>query len=173
MKTGVEIVSVFSVFDIDGYSKKSGETSFVTILRKDGVDSGVSVSVSEIGSSGDYRVSFTPDTKGRWSLQVYSSYSHDWFVEEYNVYSANIEDIYDMVRRLLGLGHENIFIDNTEYNDDGQLINARVRLFDSKSNCDAATDGGSETTGLLAAYRLDSTWDSVNEFNVFKQTRIS
>lgn len=84
---------------------------------------------------------------------------------------GQIQSIKDDIKRLLGLDHENIFIDNTAYDADEQLVSARVRLFDSKAHCDAATDGGSETAGLIATYALTTNWEAVNKFRIFKQTR--
>jgi len=80
-------------------------------------------------------------------------------------------DIYDLVVRDLGLSQENIFIDNTVYDGDGQLTGSRVRIFDSKANCDAATDGGSETTGLIATYTQGSVWEALSRFGTYRQTR--
>ena len=171
VKIGEVVVDSFPVFDLDGYSKKSGETFFTSVLRQDGIDSAVFVSISEIGVSGDYRINFTPDSVGVWMLDVFSDYSKEWWGGEYVAMDGDISDVYSMVRRVLGLSHENIFIDETTYDADGQLVAARVRLFDSKVNCDAATDGGSEVVGLLSTYSLTTTWDVVNQFNIFKQTR--
>lgn len=166
-----EIVKdILSVFDLDGYTKKAGETTFTTQLFKDGAVSAVSVDVSEIGSSGDYLVSFTPDDIGVWEVQVLIDYNKDWWGGEYQAVSGTADDLYTWIKRILGLNHENIFIDNTEYDANTQLVLARVRLFDSRVNCDAATDGGSETTGLVATYQLTSTWEGLNQFRVFKQT---
>jgi len=170
IRVGDPVVDHFPVFDLDGYTKKSGETTFTSVLWKDGIESAVSVSISEISSSGEYKVSFTPDTIGVWSVQVFVNYNKDWWGAEYVASAENLADIYAMVRRLLGLSHENIFIDETQYDADGQLVTARVRLFDSKTNCDAATDGGSETTGLIATYSLQTNWEAINEFQIFKQT---
>jgi hypothetical protein len=161
----------FPLFDLDNpILKKSGETGFTAYLWKDNVASGVPVTVAEIGASGEYGVSFTPDAEGVWSVQVLADYDQSWWGEEYVAATGGTQDIVDMLRRLLGLSHENIFIDETNYDADTQLISARVRLFDSKTNCDAATDGGSETTGLVATYQLTTTWEGLNQFAVFKQT---
>ena len=157
----------------DGYTKKTGESVFTTTVWKDGVESALSVAVAEIGSSGEYKISFTPDAEGVWSVNVFIDYNKDWWGAEYVASAGDLADVYEMVRRLLGLSHENIFIDETEYDADGQLVTARVRLFDSKANCDAATDGGTETTGLIATYALQTDWEAVNEFKIFKQTRES
>ena len=76
-QVGVIIKDLFPIWEPDDYTKKSGETSFTTTLWKDGVVSSVSVSVTEIGTSGMYQASFTPDGIGSWYLEVkvpYNSY---------------------------------------------------------------------------------------------------
>jgi len=169
--SGAVIKDLFPLFDMDGYSLKSGETTFTTRLWKDAVASAVSVTVTEIGTSGVYEVSFTPDDVGVWNVQVLADYNKETWGNEYVASTSDTQGMVEKLNRLLGLSHENIFIDNTSYDADLQLVSARVRLFDSKVNCDAATDGGSETTGLIATYQLTTTWEGLNQFGVYKQTR--
>lgn len=75
------------------------------------------------------------------------------------------------ITRLLGLANENTFIDNTVFDGDGQIIEARVRMFDSKTNAEAATDGGSETTGLLETYTAKTDWESVGRMQSYRLVR--
>lgn len=173
VKVSEEVVDQFPVFDLDGYTKKSGETSFTkTIWQNGSVRSDIPVTISEIGSSpGEYKVSWTPDSVGFWMVEVDINYNKDVWVGDYDVVSAEAEDLESMIRRILGLGHENIFIDNTIYDSNAQLVSARTRIFDTKAHCDAATDGGSEIEGLIASYLLTTQWDVLNEFKIFKQTR--
>jgi hypothetical protein len=58
------------------------------------------------------------------------------------------------LNRTLGLLHENSYVDNTTYDASKNLLTARVRCFDTKANANAAKDGGSETTGLIATYSI-------------------
>lgn len=64
----------FLAWDSDMQNLQPGLTvgggDFTVNLYKDGVASGVSVTVTEIGSTGKYVVSFTPDTKGYWYLDL-------------------------------------------------------------------------------------------------------
>lgn len=167
---GEAVVDLFPLFDFDGYSLKSGETVFTSSLWKNTVPSVIPVTVSEINSSGVYRVSFTPNSEGIWTVNVLANYNKDTWGAEYSAATGNQQDVINKLNRLLGLSHENIFIDNTSYDADTQLVLARVRLFDTKAHCDAATDGGSETDGLIATYQLTTTWEGLNQFQVFKQT---
>jgi hypothetical protein len=255
VQVGVLVEDQFPVFEPDGFTKKSGETAFTASVWKDGVIDLASVTITEIGTSGEYNLQFTPDAVGFWVVQVLIDYNKDIFSGEYtasaetidttagkvdgvsaqvttldgkvDVIGADLEvvdgkidvidtnldalivtvdgidtkvdnlvvttdsieskvdtalvlltdlgtdtaELLDRVARLLGLTHENIFIDNTGYDPDGQLLAARARIFDSKTNCDGATDGGSETAGLVASYQMATVWGVLNQFSTFKQTK--
>ena len=169
---GIEVRDHFPLISLDdGYSKKSGEMVFTSYLWKDNAVSAVPVTVAEIGSSGEYGVSFTPDSEGVWSVQVLADYNKDLWGSEYLAATGGQQDVVDMLKRLLGLSQENIFIDNTDFDPDTQLVTSRVRIFDSRANCDLATDGGSETQGLIATYLESSTWEGINQLRTYKQTR--
>ncbi len=72
----------FPIFEADGYTKKSGETSFTTTIRKDSVVQAIASSIAEDGTTGEYVFSFTPDTKGSWSVEVLIDYNKDiWYGE--------------------------------------------------------------------------------------------
>lgn len=92
----------------------------------------------------------------------------------YNVSSTIYTDITALavqVTRVLGLEHENAFIDNTTYDDDGQLLSSRVRIFDSRANAEAAEDGGSETTGLIATYTVEAEYESVGKMKFYRMVK--
>jgi len=169
---GGSVVGQFPIFDFDGYTKVSGQGGSVTstVWRDSVVQGAVSVVITEIGSSGEYKYEFTPSTEGWWNMELFIDYNKDIQVFDFEVASGGMSEVYDLVRRALGLIHENIFVDETVFDADGQLVTCRTRLFDSQTNCDLATDGGAETTGLLATYSLTSTWEGLNKFKIFKQT---
>jgi hypothetical protein len=72
--------------------------------------------------------------------------------------------------RLPGLMRENTFMDETVYDVGGQLRTARLRCFDSKTNADAATDGGEETTGLIATYAISAEWPLPGRMSEYRMT---
>lgn len=68
-----ELVRIqFPCFDIDGVTPMSGlvNTDFVKLLLRDNVVSAVVATVSEVGSTGRYVISFTPDADGLWYAEV-------------------------------------------------------------------------------------------------------
>lgn len=76
---GNAVVDSFSVFNTDGYTKRSGETLFTTTVYKDGVVSAVTATIAEIGTSGEYRITFTPTSVGLWKAQVLANYDKNWW----------------------------------------------------------------------------------------------
>lgn len=89
MSRQVQINSVvydqFPVWEDDGYTKRSGETVFTATLWHDNVVSALPVSISEIGVSGEYAVSFTPDDMGVWILEVKVPYNEQVWGETFDV----------------------------------------------------------------------------------------
>jgi hypothetical protein len=130
---------------------------------------------------GRYEASWTPASPGMYSAHfiVYSDPVHS---VENITYTREIESVYvtdhskddlaAMIVRILGLVHENAFIDNTVHDIDGQLVAARVRIFDSKDHVDLATDGGNETTGLVAVYEMVTSYESKGQMGSYKMKKV-
>ena len=82
IQIGDSVVDQFPAFAADGYTKVSGLTIFTATVWKDGIVQATAVAITEIGSSGDYRVAFTPDAVGFWRLEVLIDYNKDiWHAE--------------------------------------------------------------------------------------------
>jgi hypothetical protein len=75
--------------------------------------------------------------------------------------------------RVLGLNHENAFIDNSVFDAQGQLLSCRIRIFNSKANCEAATAGGSETTGLLATYSMAAAYTAPGRLSTYRYLKVA
>ncbi len=87
---GDTAIDQFPVWDSDGYTKKSGETVFTCRLWKDGSESPVVPAISEIGTSGEYGVSFVPDAVGVWVLEIIPEYNNDVWTAEFVVEPADL-----------------------------------------------------------------------------------
>ncbi len=85
---------------------------------------------------------------------------------------AVLDDIVQKILRVLGLTHENAFIDNTEFDDCDQLISSRLRIFESAVYAQAATDGGSETAGLLATYQVTVDYDGPTKMRTYRMVKL-
>ena len=177
LPVSVEVIDQFPVFEVDGYTPHSGlvQSDFDVQIFKNGIEQVAhAFTIAEIGSTGHYRLSFTPATVGFWRPVVSVPYSMAVWGAEYDIVDEAASNIYQMVRRALGLIHENIYIDETVYDLDSQLETARVRLFSSAADVDLATDGGSPPPGgtdpqHIAAYQITTVWEGVNRYKIFKQ----
>jgi len=113
-------------------------------------------------AQGRYYAAWTPVTTGVFTAVfiVYADAGHTIesimygrSMEQIQVAQTAMDDLATLLTRVLGLVHENVFIDNTTYVS-GILTAARLRIFNSRATCEAATDGGSETGGLVATYAI-------------------
>jgi hypothetical protein len=82
---GEAVTDHFPVWEPDGVTKKSGETSFTVQIWRDGAAVALAYSLTEIGSSGEYKIKFTPLVAGIYSVEVIAAYSGDVFGAEYDV----------------------------------------------------------------------------------------
>ena len=91
---------------------------------------------------------------------------------------SSVDDLSASIVRLLGLNHENAYIDNTTFDPGGQLIQSRIRLYDSKANVENATDGGDyllvpESVGLVAVYQMDADYEAFGRMKSYRYKRIA
>ena len=170
---GQQIDDVFAVWDWGGRVKKSGLAAADMDVKffHGGSLQTVSFSVAEVGTSGDYVLTWTPDKKGWWQVRVYVGYNMTEYVSEVDVVETADEDVVALIQRALGLSHENLLIDNTQYDAESQLVSARVRLFKTAADAQAATPGGTTPPDPqpLAEYNVETVWDAVNKYRYFRQ----
>lgn len=168
------VVDQFPVYELDEWTKHSGlvQADFDAVITLDGVEQAAHpLTIAEIGVSGEYAVTFTPTSVGGWMVDLRVPYNEsEWYVQV-DAVDETTTDVYTLIRRALGLIHENHYIDETVYDANGQLESARVRLFDSAADVDLATDGGNSPPDPdpIAVYRVDVTWEGLNQYKVFKQ----
>lgn len=170
----IEVVDQFPVYDTDGYTRISGmvQGDFTIIVYYNGVvQVAYPVTITEI-SSGEYKTTFTPNAVGFWVVVIGTSAYLQWREGEYDVVEASpINDLYAMVKRVLGLTHENMRIDETSYDADGQLTSARIRLFNDSADALASTEGGTSPPDPvpLATYTYTAVWEGINKYKTFLQ----
>ena len=130
---------------------------------------------------GRYEGLWTPTSPGTYAAHtiVYSDLARTteniaYTREVEQIFATNYgkDDLAAMLIRTLGMVHENAFIDNTIHDIDGQLLAARVRIFDSKDNVELATDGGAETTGLIAVYEMSTSYESKGQMGSYRMKRV-
>ena len=77
--------------------------------------------------------------------------------------SSGVDLIAD-VKKLLGLSHENIYIDQTAFDGDHNLLSARVRIYSVAGSVGTATD-------VIDTYIITAAGSGPGEFSTFKQVK--
>jgi hypothetical protein len=100
---------------------------------------------------------------------------HDWIVIPDNTtgytmipdHIVSPSDIWDdpSAKRLLGLMHENITIDEPEYDAHGNLTGARVRIYSNAGSVGTDSD-------VLATYAITAPSDAPGQFTTWNQVKI-
>lgn len=80
------------------------------------------------------------------------------------------ESIMGQLELVKGLLHHNAMLDNQTY-DEGKLTSARLRMFDHPTNI-PDVEGGSETTGLLAEFSIESEYEAGGTNKKFTLKRV-
>lgn len=131
-------------------------------------------------AKGRYEGEWTPPSSGPFAAHffVYSDAGHtienivyERAVEQIFVSQSDVDDLAAAVIRLLGLNHENAFIDNTEFDLFGQLIGCRIRLYDSRANAELAQDGDSYATGLIATYTMEAVHEGAGKLKTYRYVK--
>lgn len=123
------------------------------------------VTVYELGD-GNYRAIFTPDLSGIWYLIIYQdTYFPAGKSGTIQIYDNDFDTISIDQKRLLGLVHENIYIDNTQFDVDGNLYSARLRIYEDPLNVGT-------NVGILATYEITTVTTGPGKFSSWKQITI-
>ena len=85
VKIGDVVTDHFPVFEDDGFTKHPGllAADFVTTIYRNSAISGIPATITEIGSSGEYAYSFTPNAPGDWDIQIHVLYNDDVLGDEF------------------------------------------------------------------------------------------
>jgi len=171
-QVGIDIIDLFPVWQLDGYTKKSGETSFDVTLWKDGIVNSATVTITETMSSGMYEARFIPDELGFWYLEVKIPYNGQVWKGEYNIGldhpEAQMNVAYDDDTSIL---YMSVWMDREgESVEASELVSCEVKLYDvtgdsllfTATSSTVKTDGRfhlQETLGLVS----DRTYSAIVE----------
>ena len=142
-------------------------TSFIVQLfepNNQDVSDQINVDIVELGN-GHYQAEFIANKPGIWYMILYHNQYFPWGKsDDIQVYSSDFDDISDDLGKVLGLVHQNIFIDKPIY-DDENLISARLRIY---------SDSGSVGTdqNVISTYQITSFGDGPGRFINWKQVEI-
>jgi hypothetical protein len=113
-------------------------------------------SIDHIGS-GNYTLRFIPNKIGSWYILLRHPNYFPWGkASEFEVCAYAFDDIGDMVKRILGLTFENYAIDQTQYDENNNLTNSRIRIYKNAIAVGTGVD-------VLAEYNMSATYDGDNK----------
>jgi hypothetical protein len=159
----------FTVSDCDGNLISNIDATNFTIFVYDPNGNEVSNIISsnfvELGN-GNYKYIFTPNLTGTWYVTLIHSTYFPWGKsDDIQVYNSDLTDIYDKVIRTLGLVHHNLYIDEPVYDDYGNMISARVRIYSDKNS--VGTD-----QNVIETYLITSDGTQCGQFSFWSQVKI-
>ena len=125
----------------------------------------IPVTFQELGN-GHYRAHYTPTTKGQWLLVVYHGTYFPWGKQSsIIIQSKDIDDVYDIATRILGLSQENYHIDNNIYDSNNRLTFGRIRTYNDSMSV------GSDNH-VLATYNIDATYNPDGSLETYSVSKI-
>ena len=128
------------------------------------VSDSVDEQLIEVGN-GTYKYTFTPDVLGTWYVVlVNSTYFPSGKADQVEVASADFSDISTDVKKILGLCHENYYIDEAYYDDSGNMISARIRIYSDKNSVGT-------NNNVLETYLVTSEATDCGKFSYWKQVQ--
>jgi len=129
------------------------------------VSDSVSGSFTELGN-GNYKYTFTPNLNGIWYVVVTHPTYFPWGkTDDVKVDEASMTQIYEAVMKTLGLVHHNIYIDEANYDEFGNMTSARVRIYS-----DAASVG--TNNNVIETYLITADGTACGQFSYWKQVSI-
>lgn len=86
------VVDTFPLYELDGTTKHSGITGFTIAIWHDGVVRiPIDAAIVEIGTSGEYKFSFTALDVGYWTWEITNTYNDDIYGGSQLVTASNVK----------------------------------------------------------------------------------
>ena len=114
-------------------------------------------------AEGLYQTNYTPTIEGFFNVayQFYFDSGHtvDAGYEKQGE-TMDVNSFRTNILRILGLVHENSVVDQQSYDTDGNLVQARIRAYDSTANANnaSAISPAAYNTGLRFTWQVDATY---------------
>jgi len=165
---GENIGFTLQLIKSDGINVEDEATVTYKILDSSGIVEVVSSQTAVYNSdTKSYINTLNPSIS--WTDQEVGSYLVVWSVsntdDDFNdTYTEDLQINIDKTKidKILGLVHQNIFIDETSYDDYKNLISARIRIYSSSDS--VGTD-----QNIISTYRITVDGDEPGKFTTWKQ----
>jgi len=165
------IIPTLQLVKSDGTSLETTATISYKIIDNSGTVEVVSSQTASYNSNtGSYTDTLIPSAS--WTNQEVGAYLIAWSIADTDddfpeIMTEPLEIALDVTKvdRILGLVHENIYIDNTVFDAVDNLKSARLRIYENSA--DVGT-----SNGILASYNIRSDPDGPGRFVTWKQEKI-
>jgi hypothetical protein len=165
---GEDIGLAFQLFEDHGTIIDDASITY-TIYETDGTTVAVSGSAPWNNTLKSYFNEL--DVSVDWASQISGNYLLTWNVSGAAVATPIIEEmcILEMVPnskvdKILGLSHENVYIDQTTYDSNSNLVSARVRIYSVAGSVGTSSD-------VINTYTITSVGSGAGKFLTWKQVR--
>lgn len=153
-KVGDPFYDIFTVFEFDGVSTKSGETSFAVDFVHDDTPTVVAYTIAEIGTSGDYQLTVPGGfpSVGVWAITVEVAYNGSTWRTFAEVSLHDIDEVYEIIIAG-GSGVEVVTIELLNSVTSAPLIDALINVYDA-AGVTLITFGRTDSSGQFE-FNLD------------------
>jgi len=165
----IPVDECFTVSDRNGNLITGIDSTSFTVHVYDPTNAEVTSSVSgfftELGH-GNYKYTFTPNLNGVWYVNVTHPTYFPWGKnDDIKVDEGSQTEIYNAVIRTLGLVHHNIYIDNTSYDEHGNMTAGRLRIYS-----DAVSVG--TNNNVIETYLITADGTECGKFSYWEQIKL-
>jgi len=169
VKIGNEVIEDFAVTDsyhnpVTGLNIGNFDLKIYNGVGTDRTST-VGASLQEL-DNGNYRLLFTPDSKGIWGVilknTLYFPYGKGTSV---NIIDYDIQDVGDMLKRILGLTQENYYVYDTSFDANDNMTNSKIRIY---------SDGTSvgTTNNIIANYNVSASYDTDGNLETYSVEKV-
>jgi len=154
------VIDQFPAFELDGYTKRTGLSGgdFDITVFKDSVVDPLAATIAEIGTTGEYKLEYTPPGSGRWEVQVLIDFNKHIWVSEVMA-GVDLYDLDDQLE-LVKDGGTGLFDDSSD-----SLHHIRGELSSVQGDISVVQGDLSRVLGLLH----ENTIIDNQQYDTFKQ----
>ena len=101
-KLGYIIINQIPAYESDGYSKRSGltQSDFIVETFHDGEVVSLPVTITEIASTGEYRVSYAPTDVGYWLIDILINFNKAVWRLDVVINNSDIDSVKSQVDKI-------------------------------------------------------------------------
>jgi hypothetical protein len=115
----------------------------------------ITVTVTELGN-GMYKASFTPNAEGTWTLLItHATYLPLGVQGDFEIHEDRV-----LIKRILGLVQENMYIDTTTFSSTNMLT-ARLRIYSAAGSVGTANN-------VIGTYTITATYNTDNTLKTYQ-----